>query len=87
MAFRYSPLGAHSGPRDTQRMGRLGAVAAPNDDSSSSGDESRPLEKGEPSAGQECGPATCSESEEENEKPPVLGPPHGDRWTQPGARM
>jgi len=64
MATRWSPLGAHSGSRETQRMGRRVAVAVPNDDSSSGGDESTPLEKGEPSAGPECGPATSSESEE-----------------------
>jgi len=65
--MRWSPLWAPSGSRDTQRMGRRVAVANPNEDSSSSGDESTPLEKGEPRAGSECGPATSSESEEGNE--------------------
>ena len=66
-ALRWSPLGAPLGSRDTQRMGRRVAVATPNEDSSSSGDESTPLEKGEPRAASECGPATSSESEEGNE--------------------
>jgi len=48
-------------------MGRRAAVAIPNEDSSSSGDESTPLEKGEPPAGPECGPATSPESEKGNE--------------------
>jgi len=43
------------------------AVAIPKEDSSSSGDESTPLEKGERPAGPEFGPATSSESEEGNE--------------------
>jgi len=38
-ALRWSPLGAPSGSRDTQRMGRRVAVATPNEDSSASGDE------------------------------------------------
>ena len=84
---RWSPLGAPSGSRDTKRMGWRVAVSIPNEDSRSSGDESTPLEKGEPRAGREYGPATSSESAEENEKPPVLGPPRGARWTQTGARM
>jgi len=87
MASRWSPLGVPSGSLDTQRMGRRVAFSIPNDDSSSSGEESTPLEKGKPPAGTECGPATSSESEEGNEQPPVLGPPRGDRWTQPGAWM
>jgi len=66
-ALRWSPLGAPSGSRDTQRMRRRVAVATPNGDSSSSGDESPPLEKGEPRAGSECGLATSSESEEGSE--------------------
>ena len=66
-ALRWSPLGAPSGTRDTQQMGRRVAVATPNEDSSSRGDESTPLEKGEPRAESECGPATSSESEEGNE--------------------
>jgi len=37
-------------------MGRRATVAIPNEDSSSSGDESTPLEKGEPPAGPECRP-------------------------------
>jgi len=45
-ALRWSPLGAPSGSRDTQRMGRRVAVATPTEDSSSSGDESTRLEKG-----------------------------------------
>jgi len=67
MALRWSPLGEPSGSRDTQRMGRRLVVAIPHDDSSSSGEESTPLEKGEPLAGPECGPTTSSESEEGNE--------------------
>jgi len=67
MASRWSPLWAPSGSRDTQRMGRRVAVAIPNEDSSSSGDQSTPLEKGEPQAEPEGGPATSSESEEGNE--------------------
>jgi len=66
-ALRSSPLGAPSGSRDTQRTGRRVAVATPNENSSSSGDESTPLEQGEPRAGSECGPATSSESEGGNE--------------------
>ena len=66
-ALRWSPLGAPSGSRDTQRTGRRVAVATPNEDSHSSGEESTPLEKGEPRAGSEGGPATSSESEEGNE--------------------
>jgi len=61
-AMRWSPLGLPSGSRDYQQMGRRVAVATPNEDSSSSGDESTPLEKGEPRAGPECGPATSSEA-------------------------
>jgi len=66
-AMRWSPLGAPSGSRDTQRMGRRVAVATRNEDASSRGDESTPLEKREPRAGSECGPETSSESEEGNE--------------------
>jgi len=87
MASHWSALGAPSGSREAQRMGRRVAVAIPDEDSNSSGDESTPLEKGEPLAGPECGPATSSVSEEGNEEAPELGPPSGDRWTQPGARM
>ena len=65
--MRWSPLGAPSGSRNTQRMGRRVAVAIPYEDSCSSGDESTPLENAEPRAGYECGLATCSESEEGNE--------------------
>jgi len=67
ISSRWSPLGAPSGSRDTQRMGRRDAVAIPNEDSSSSGEESTPLEKGKPQAEPECGPATSSEYEEGNE--------------------
>ena len=63
-AMRLSPLGPPSGSHDTLRMGRRVAVATPSEDSSSNGDELTPLEKGEPRAGPECGPATSSESEE-----------------------
>jgi len=66
-ALRWYPLGAPSGSRDTQWMGRRVAVATPNEASSSSGDESTPLEKGEPRAESECGPATSSGPEEGNE--------------------
>jgi len=66
-ASRWSPLGEPSGSRDTQRMGLRVAVAIPNDDSSSSGNESTMLEKGEPPAGPECGSATSYESEEGSE--------------------
>jgi len=48
-------------------MGRRVAVATPNEDFSSSGDESTPLEKKGPRAESECGSATSSESEEGNE--------------------
>jgi len=65
--LRWSPLGAPSAARDTQQMGRRVAVATPNEDSSSSGDESTPLENGEPRAESECGPGTSAESEEGNE--------------------
>jgi len=51
MARRWSSLGAPLRSRDTQRMGRREAVATPKDCFSSRGDESRPLEKGEPPAG------------------------------------
>jgi len=64
---RWSPLGTSSGSRDTQRTGRRVAVATPDEDSSSSGEESTPLEKGEPQTDPEGGPATSSESEEGNE--------------------
>ena len=66
-ASRWSPLGAPSGSRDTQRMGRRVAAATPSEDSSSSGDESTPLEKGEQQAGPESRPAASSESDEGNE--------------------
>jgi len=66
-AMRWSSFGPPSGSRDNQRIGRRVAVATPNEDSSSSGDESTQLEKGEPRAGPECGTATSSESEEGNE--------------------
>jgi len=66
-AMRWSSLWAPSGSRDTQRVGRRVAVATPNEDSSSTGDESTPLEKGEPRAGSEGGPETSSESEEGSE--------------------
>jgi len=48
-------------------MGRRVAVATHEEDTSSSGEESTPLEKGEPQIEPECGPATFSESEEGNE--------------------
>jgi len=67
MSSRWSSLGAPSGPRDTQRMGRRVAVAVLKDDSSSNGEKWTPLEKGEPQTGPECGPATSSESEEGNQ--------------------
>jgi len=75
---RWSPLGAASGSRDAKRMGRRMAVAIFDKDFSSSGDESTPLEKGEPLAGPECRPATSSEPGEGNELPPVLGRRAGD---------
>jgi len=84
IASRWSPLGTSPGSRDTTRAGRRVAVATPLEDSSSSGEESTPLEKGEPQTEPEGGPTTSSESEERNEYPPVLGPPRGYRWTQPG---
>jgi len=68
-------------------MGRRVAVAVPNHEFSSSGDESTPLEKGEPPAGPECGPATSYKSDEGSEYPPVLRSLRGDRWTQLGALM
>jgi len=67
IAIRWSPLGTSSGSRDTPPAGRRVAVATPREDSSSSGEESTPLEKGEPQTEPECGPATSSESEEGNE--------------------
>jgi len=67
IASRRSPLGTSSGTRDTKRAGRRVAVATPNEDSSSSGEESTPLEKGKPQTEPECGPATSSESEERKE--------------------
>jgi len=84
IASRWSPLGTSSGSRDTPRAGRREAVATPHEDSSTSAQESTPLEKGEPQTEPECGPTTSSESEERNEYLPVLGPPRGNRWTQPG---
>jgi len=42
-------------------------VATFQEDFSSSGEESTPLEKGEPQTEPECGPATSSESEKGNE--------------------
>jgi len=65
-ASRWSPLGTPSGSRDTQRTGRQVAVAIPDEKSSSSGEESTPLEKGESQTEPECGPATSSDSEEGN---------------------
>jgi len=67
IASRWSPLGTSSAFRDTQRAGRRLAVATPHEDSSSSGEESTPLEKGELQTEPECGPATSSVSEEGNE--------------------
>ena len=82
---RWSPLGTSSGSRDIQRTGRRVAVATPDEETSSSGEESTPLEKGEPQTQPECGPATFSESEEGSEYSLVLGPPRSNRCTQPGA--
>jgi len=48
-------------------MGRRVPVASPSEDSSSSGEESTPLEKGEPQAEPECGSANSSDFEEGNE--------------------
>jgi len=42
-------------------------VATPHEDSSSSGEDSTPLEKGEPQTEPECGPTTSSEAEDRNE--------------------
>ena len=67
MASFWSPLGKPSGSHDTQRMGRRVLVASPSEDSSSSGEESTPLEKGEPQAEPECGSANSSDFEEGNE--------------------
>jgi len=67
IASRWSPLGTSSGSRGVQLTGRRVAVATPDEDSSSSGEESTPLEKGEPQTEPECGPATSSESKEGNE--------------------
>jgi len=67
IASRWSPLETSSGSRDTPLMGRRVAVATHEEDTSSSGEESTPLEKGEPQIEPECGPATFSESEEGNE--------------------
>ena len=67
IASRWSPLGTSPGSHDTQRAGRRVAVSTPKEDSSSSGENSTPLEKGEPQTEPECGPATSSESEEGNE--------------------
>jgi len=67
IASRWSPLGTSSGSRDTPRAGRRVAVATFHEEFSSSGEESTPLEKGEPQTEPECGPATSSESEEGNE--------------------
>ena len=64
---RWSFLGTSSGSLDTQRTGRRVAVATFQEDFSSSGEESTPLEKGEPQTEPECGPATSSESEKGNE--------------------
>jgi len=67
IASRWSPLNTSSGSRDTPRAGRRVAVATFHEDFSSSGEESTPLEKGEPQTEPECGPATSSESEDGNE--------------------
>jgi len=64
---RWSPLGTSSGSRDTPRAGQRVAVATPHEDSSSSGEDSTPLEKGEPQTEPECGPTTSSEAEDRNE--------------------
>jgi len=63
IASRWSPLGSSSVSLDTPRAGRRVAVATPHEDSSSSGEESTPHEKGEPQTEPECGSATSSESE------------------------
>jgi len=63
IASRWSPLGTSSGSSDTQRAGRRVAVAPNKEKSSSSGEESTPLEKGEPQTEPECGPTTSSEEE------------------------
>jgi len=67
IASRWCPLGTSSGSRDTPPVGRRVADATPHEGSSSSGEESTPLEKGEPQTEPECVPATSSESEEGNE--------------------
>jgi len=67
IASRWSPLGTSSGSRDIPRAGRRVADATPHEDSSSSGEESTPLEKGEPQTKPECGPTTSCESKEGNE--------------------
>jgi len=66
-AGRWSTLRTPSAARAAPRMGRRVPVATPKDDSSSSRDDSAPLEKGEPPAGTEVGPATSSESKEGND--------------------
>jgi len=67
IASRWSPLGTSSGSRDVQLTGRREAFATPDEDFSSNGEDSTPLEKGEPQTEPECGPATSSESDEGNE--------------------
>jgi len=67
IASRWSSLGTPWGSRDTRRAGRRVAVATPHEDSSSTSEESTTLEKGELQTEPECGPATSSESEEDNE--------------------
>jgi len=56
-------LGLPQHPAD----GPPGGSCPPNEAFCSSGDESTPVEKGEPRAESDCGPATSSESEEGNE--------------------
>jgi len=67
IASRWCPLGTSFGSHDTPRTGRRVAVAIPNEESSSSGEELTPLEKREPQTEPECRSATSSESEEGNE--------------------
>jgi len=67
MASRWSPLRTSLGSRDILRTGPRVAMATPDEETSSSGEESTSLEKEEPQNEPECGPATSSESEEGNE--------------------
>jgi len=66
-ANRWTPLRAKPAPSGDKRAGRRVALATPKDTTSSSGEESTPLEKGELPAESDHVSEPSSESEEGNE--------------------